>query len=189
MTRLETEAPLRAATITSTGRLGMTLVLAATVHGIVILGVSFDADHKDRKPHSSLDVVLVRTSSQMAPAQADSIAAANSQASGSVHAALRPSSPAPGSAVTPSEDQAIAASPPASPEPRLVTQMQARTAVPQEQQQRPREPCRHGEAEARKQAELERLNFQLSEDVQRYAQRPRVNYIDTLGATTAPEAA
>ncbi|MBA2408322.1 MAG: TonB family protein [Gammaproteobacteria bacterium] len=173
----------------------MTLFLAAAVHGIVILGVGFGAVIRDHAPHSSLDVVLVQTPSRQAPAQADNIAHASSRASGSVDAPLRPSSPALTSAVAPPEDQAFAATlateaaPAASPDLRLVTSIQSRTAVLQDQQQRAREPHTKDESESRPQTELARLSAQLSEDVQRYAQRPRVNYIDTLSATTAPEAA
>lgn len=155
------DAASQVISITSTDRLGMTLFLAAAVHGIVILGVGFGDVNRGRAPHSSLDVVLVQTPSQMAPAQADNIAQSNSQASGSVHAAPRPSTPALGAVVTPPEDQTFAASPSASPEPRLVTRMLARTAVSQVRQQRPREPRKDGEAQAREQTELERLSVQL----------------------------
>lgn len=182
----------RAVSIKPTDRLGLTLFLAAIVHGIVILGIGFGTAEKNRAATPSLDVVLVQTSSPQAPEQADNIAQANSQASGSADAKLRPTSPALDPAPQadghmPSTARASAARP-ASPEHRLVTQARALTPVFQGQQ-RPDEALNTGASDARIDMELARLRAELSEETQRYAQRPRVTYIDSVSARTAPEAA
>lgn len=191
---MNTATPAEASSIKSIDRLGLMLFLATAVHGMVILGVGFGAAENIREPHSSLDIVLVQTPSQQAPERADNIAQSNQQASGSVDAALRPSSPAMTPATAPPEEQALPATHATeaasqeSPQHRLVTQAQSQTAVVPEQQE-PREPLQDGAAEVRIDTELARLSAELSEDVQQYAQRPRVSYIDTLSATTATEAA
>jgi protein TonB len=175
-----------------TDRLGLTLFLAAVVHGIVILGIGFGAAEKNRAAPPSLDVVLVQTPSQQAPEQAENIAQANQQASGSAAAKLRPASPAfdptAASAVgrMPSTTHAARAARLTRPAPRLLTQAESSTKVFGE---RPRESPDVGVSQSRIDMELARLSAELSEEVQRYAQRPRVSYIDSLSARTATEAA
>ncbi|MGH8501501.1 MAG: energy transducer TonB [Gammaproteobacteria bacterium] len=172
-----------------TDRLGLTLFLAAVVHGIVILGIGFGAE-KNRAVPPSLDVVLVQTPSQQAPKQARNIAQANQQASGSAAAKLRPASPAldPTAAVgqMPSTTHAARAARSTSAAPRVLTQAASSTKVFGE---RPWESADPGVSRSRVHMELARLSAELSQEVQRYAQRPRVSYIDSLSARTAAEAA
>jgi protein TonB len=187
-------AAQKLAPITPNDRLGLTLFLATVVHAIVILGVGFGTDLKDQIELPSLDVVLVQTASRDAPQRADYIAQANQEASGRAAARLRPTSPVLGPAPAPTAGQAPIASkvsPAAQPESlasKLLTQEQADRQVLDEQEPHPQQALSSGSSRAQLNLELARLTSELSEQTQRYAQRPRVNYLDTVSAKTAVEA-
>jgi protein TonB len=176
-------------------RLGLTLFLATVIHAIVILGVSFGADLKARVNLPSLDVVLVQTAFQTAPDKANYIAQFNQQASGTTDAKLRPTSPVLGPKPIPTAGQAPIASNAAVAAQaenlghRSLTQERADRQVLDEQQHPPQEVFNAGNSRAQLNLELARLTSELSEETQRYAQRPRVNYLDTVSAKTAVEAA
>jgi protein TonB len=74
-------------------RLGSTLFLAALVHGVVILGVTFTAASLDRaEPLPSLNVTLIAPirDDQSAPEDADFIAERNQRGAGSAAQGIRP---------------------------------------------------------------------------------------------------
>jgi protein TonB len=189
MTAVQKLAP-----ITPNDRLGFTLFLATVVHVIVILAVGFGTDLKDPIKLPSLDVVLVQTPSQDAPQRADYIAQANQEASGRALAKLRPTSPVLGTVPTPTAGQAPIASEASaaaqleSLASKLLTQEQADRQVLDEQELQPQEALSSGSSRAQLNLELARLTSELSEQTQRYAERPRVNYLDTVSAKTAVEA-
>lgn len=72
---------MAAITITPRDRLGFTLFLAASLHAAVILGVGFAADDAG-PPVPTIEVTLAQHADHQAPDQADFIAQANQQGSG-----------------------------------------------------------------------------------------------------------
>lgn len=184
-----------AAPVTPRDRLGLTLFLATAIHAIVILGISFGAELNKRPNLPSLEVVLMQTTSHEAPDEADYIAQANSKASGTADAKLRPTRRMLGPTPIPTLGQAPIASraaPTAQLESlgnRLLTQERAEQQVLDQQRDRPLDALNAGNSRAQLDLELARLTSELAEEVQRYAQRPRISYLDTVAAKTAIEAA
>jgi protein TonB len=188
------KAALRAAAMRPGNRLGLTLLLAAVIHTIVIFGVSFDADPKKPISSSSLDIVLVSSASERAPDKADYIAQVNSQASGSAIAKLLPTSPMLGPALAttagrmPSGARAVPVAQQQNVEHVLLNQQHADLQVSNDLYQS-QEALKTGHSRAQINLELARLASELAKDVQRYTQRPRINYLETLSAKSALEAA
>ena len=58
-------------------RLGVTLLVAIVVHAVVILGVTFAPHERPRESANTLDVVLVQSTSDEAPDEADFLGQAN----------------------------------------------------------------------------------------------------------------
>lgn len=187
-------AAMRKASVTPGDRLGLTLFLAAVVHAIAILGISFGADAKKPSVAPSLEIILVQSAAKQAPEQADYIAQADTLASGTAGAKLRPTSPLSGPApagtagLAPITTRAAPAAQPESTERMLLSQARADQKIPDEQQQA-REAVNTGSSRAQLNLELARLSSELAEDAQRYAQRPRVNHLESVSAKSAIEAA
>jgi periplasmic protein TonB len=187
------KAALRTAVMTPGNRLRLTLFLAAAIHTIVIFGVSFDADSKKPISSPSLDIVLVSSASERAPDKVDYIAHANSQASGSAIAKLLPTSPALGPALAttagrmPSGARAAPVVQQQNVEHVLLNQQHADMQVSNDLYQS-QETLKIGHSRAQINLELARLTSELAKDAQHYAQRPRINYLETLSAKSALEA-
>ena len=182
--------------ITAADRLGLTLFLAAVLHGIVILGVSFGVDPSfDPKSAFSLDVVLVQTSSEEAPEEAEVAAQVNQQASGSAESG-RPTSPftapnpAPSPGTAPIRTQTASQPKPVAPKTKTLTVKKAEKVIPSEPKTEPVPPEQTitGRQLADRSLEMARLVAEISEREQRYAKRPRVHYIDAVGAKSSVEA-
>jgi protein TonB len=194
VTALPAAAP-EAPPISPNDRLGLTLFLAAIVHAIVILGIGFTAELKEHLRAPSLDVVIVQTASDRAPDKAEHIAQVNSQASGSASADVRPTSPVLGPSPVPTAGeapivlQAMPATQPESLESILLGQAPADVQMSDQQREQLQDALSTGHARAQLNLELARLTSELAEESQRYAQRPRINYLDTLSAKSAVEAA
>lgn len=73
-------------------RFGFTLFMSLCVHAVLILGVGFTFYEQLNTP-SSLDVTLAQYESNEAPENADFLAQANQEGSGSLNELARPSSP------------------------------------------------------------------------------------------------
>lgn len=181
--------------ITPGDRLGLTVFLAAVIHAIIILGVGFGANLNARDNLPSLDVVLMQNASRQAPKKADYLASANQQASGSADVKLIPTSPVLGPAplstlgLSPIPVRAAPAAQPQNLRRMLLTDARATLRAPDQQERQPQEALDTGGSRAQVDLELARLTAELSQDVQRYAKRPRVNYLDSVSAKTAVEAA
>lgn len=79
----------------SSDRLGSTLFLAALVHGILILGVTFTAvsfDENDTLPSLNVTLVIDTERDELAPDRADYLANRNQAAAGRAAKGLRPTS-------------------------------------------------------------------------------------------------
>src|SRR5690606_35309097 len=69
-------------------RFGFTLFVSLCVHAVLILGVGFTV--ASQRPDSMLDITLATFESELAPEDADFLAQANQQGSGSESEALAP---------------------------------------------------------------------------------------------------
>ncbi|RMG55409.1 MAG: energy transducer TonB [Gammaproteobacteria bacterium] len=177
-------------------RLMLALFLAATLHALVILGVGFDFDLEHIKPPPTLNIILVQSRAQKAPEDAEFLAQANQQASGSSEQKGRPSSPVTSLDPRPSPGQAPirmrAATPPQE------QKAQNRVLTGQDSERKVREK-RNAERERTKKKitgqqlvdrslEIARLTSELNRETQRYAQRPRIRFIDAVSTRSVVEA-
>jgi periplasmic protein TonB len=175
-------------------RLGLTLCLAAVAHAILILGVSFGSNAGRSASARSLEVILVQQAADQAPEEADYIAQVDAQASGAAASKARPTSPLPGpvpaatAGQAPIASDATQAAQAASEERMLLTQQHAEHQV-HNAQQTAEEAANTGQSQLQVHLELARLTSELAEDVQQYAQSPRINYLESVGAKSALEAA
>ncbi len=186
-----------AATVTPSDRLGLTLFLAAAIHGIVILGVGFGIEFsgRDRTP-PTLDVVLVQTQSPTPPEQTERIAQADQQASGQAEEPDRPSAPVTAPLPLPTDGMAPEQATPSAPDPTpaeqtpVLTREQSPTPAPSPEvvEETPVREQATTDRLVERSLEMARLASELSEERRRYAQRPRVHYIDALSARSAVEA-
>lgn len=183
--------------ITPTDRLGLTLFLAAVIHGIVILGVGFGIHFGtgDRTP-PMIDVVLVQTQSPTPPEETERIAQVDQQASGQAEEPDRPSAPVSAPLPLPTDGQAQEQVTPAAPEPvpaeetPVLTREEAPTAVPEREtvEDAPRRELPSADRLVERSLEMARLSSEIAERNRRYAERPRIHYVDALSARSAVEA-
>ena len=171
--------------VNAADRLGLTIFLAAAVHGLVILGVGFSGLAPPEDPPQALDVVLVETETDEAPEEADFLADATTAGGGEVDEPARPRAP-----VSSPEPEATAGLAPipleaGAPQPRevapepVVTADAAEHEVPEETQspdqaadaprERP-EPIEHD-------AEVAQLAAEIDQALTEYAQRPRKEFV------------
>lgn len=183
--------------LSSNDRFGISLFLAAIVHGLVILGIAFGVDlMPERYVPPSLDVTLVQTETHEAPDDAKFIAQANQQASGSTDEPNRPTSPVTSLDPRPHDGTApmqIQAQSPVQPEEEQVQAMTTRRSdyqVPTEEQTRQEQPVpdRRGRELVDRSLEIARLAAEISEREQRYAERPRRHYLSFSSAKSVIEA-
>lgn len=185
-----------ASTITPADRLGLTLFLATAIHGMVILGLSFGVDlQASPKVPPSLDVILVQTQSEQAPEDTERLAQANQQASGSADEGT-PSSPFTSlnprgnSGAAPVAMHAASPQRPDTPQVQTITARQADKTVskaPDTQVEEPEKPLT-GQELVDRSLQIARLSAEISEREERYAKRPRIHYVDAVGAKSVLEA-
>lgn len=169
----------------SADRLGVTALFALIVHGVLILGVTFDFP-MPRPALPSLDVTLVQTANREKPDKADFLAQADNRGGGNSDKALRPSqrtsSPLakadPGEAthrLDQSSPQAQDASGPEVLASRAHSE-QKTTSEPEHRQQTHRD-VKPAPVEIRHRMEMARLAAEVRDDEQQYAKRPKVKYL------------
>lgn len=76
-----------------TDRLGITLFIAAALHGIIILGVGFSPFLRETRTPPALEVILADKRSELTPEEADYLARFSQDGGGSSDEYNRPSSP------------------------------------------------------------------------------------------------
>lgn len=178
-------------------RLGTTLFFAAVLHAMVIFGVSFTASLDAVPKPPALDVVLVQAASKETPEKAERIAQASQLASGSTAFENTPTSlfsgpslkPVPGMA--PISLQATAPVPSIREAEKVLALEDAARQVIAAEDATPNEaePAPSGAEEIYRRLEIAQLAAELAEEEKRYAERPRIHYLDTLSAKSAVEAA
>ncbi len=179
-------------------RLALALFLAAVLHGILILGLSFSEQlRRQHNRQHPLDVVLVHTQAAETPDKAEHIAQFDQEASGSADRPDRPSNPT--SSLLPTLSEGRAAVPQQQQPARFkmvnaeqyLHSTRAREQVASrdrtEQQQEAEEVRRKREALLHD-MEIARLAAELEVAERRYAERPKIHFIDALSAKSAVEA-
>lgn len=183
-------------TVSSSDRLGFTLFMAAAIHAVVVLGVSFGLNDKPAAP-PTLEVTLATYQSKERPKEADYLAQINQQGSGTLEERALPSSdqeaefqsnqindvqPEAQTAAQPKQQQ--------NNETRVVTKARAeqKVAVTQEVQQKAPEAEEIDKPRKRidLRHEIESLEAMFNEQRQEYARRPRIKRL--TAASTMQEA-
>jgi protein TonB len=173
-----------ATAVTAADRMGLTLFLAAALHGLVILGVGFAPPERPPQAPKALDVVLVQQKSDEAPDEADYLSNADAAGGGQSDDASRPRAPV--SAPEPSARAGLAPAPleAGAPEPRpqqpqpVVTQREAeRKQAADEPTEQPTEHQRRKEQPVDYEARIARLTQEIDNAKQEYAQRPRKTFV------------
>lgn len=183
--------------IHTSDRLGLAIVFAGAVHALAVFGLGINNLSEERSRNTVLDVVLVQTAADKPPEAADLIAQANQHASGRSDTRQRPSHftaglstrPSPGLSPTPVPQDDGAAAPISR---NFVVQNRSATHSVATDSPKPSaegEIESHDRSRSRREQEIARLTSELAQRQRLYAQRPRINYVDTLSAKTAVEAA
>ncbi|WP_415890014.1 TonB family protein [Neptuniibacter sp. SY11_33] len=81
-----------AQTVTAVERFGFTLFFATALHAVAILGITFTFNN-ERPPQKTIEITLAQYQQETAPKQADFIAQANQEGSGTSQDKLLPSTP------------------------------------------------------------------------------------------------
>lgn len=174
-----------AAAVTAADRLGLTLFLAAAVHGLVILGVGFSPYDRSNEVPRALDVVLVQQKTDSAPDEADYLSNADAAGGGNSEARVRPRSP-----VNSPEHEAQAGLAPApleagAPEPAVttpepvLTRRDDDTRAPTERRRRETttDVARRQPEEIEYEAQVAKLATEVDNALVKYAQRPRKTFV------------
>lgn len=187
---------MTAAAVTAADRLGLTLFLAATLHGLVILGIGFSPLGPTPDAARALDVVLLQQSTESEPDEADYLSDTDSAGGGTKPDRQRPRKP-----VSSPEQAATTGLAPApldagAPRPRtadareIVTSHAGQKTTPsrstpeqQPQHERERRPERV-EYDAR----VAQLAAEVDDALNHYAQRPRKEFV-TARTRASPAAA
>ncbi len=173
-----------------------TLPVALLMHALLIFGVSFvpGVAPKLTMP-AALDITLVQTHSEQAPAEASFIAQANQEASGSADEENRPRSPL--ASLQPQDEageaplQSEASTPDAPPklQPQLLTTKgETFKRIDKSPEQPEKEPSPLSEAASDSTQEIAQLLAEVDEAEAQYARRPRIHFIDAVSAKSAVEA-
>ncbi len=172
----------------ATDRFGLTLLVAAALHAVIILGVTFSPGLLEQTPQGKqppLQITLVHQRSDKSPEDAEFLAQTNLEGGGSAADDLRPQSPAYTPLPQPSTGAGIAVTLPAAPPPSPqsarespMTQRESARVVQKTaaQAERPRQPMTAEELVARS-MEIATLSAEISQSMESYAKRDRHRYI------------
>ena len=173
-----------------------TLPAALLFHGLIIFGISFAPSIKpDLNLPSVLDVTLVQTHSETAPDDAEVLAQANQEASGSADEANRPRSPLAALQPTDATGESPVQSQEAAPEnmpklrPQLLTTKGETFRRMDKAPEQPKEDVVPVDKTiSDRTQEIARLLAEVDEAEALYARRPRIHFIDAISAKSAVEA-
>ncbi len=177
--------------------LAKTLPVALLLHAALILGVSFAPELMPKfNIPPVLDVTLVQTHSETAPDQAQFIAQANQQASGSSDQTNRPRSPLasmePNAQDGESPLKSVEAMPENNPklQPQLLTTKgETFKRIDKAPEQPDKDAVPIAETPSDQTQEIARLLAEVDEAEALYARRPRIHFIDSVSAKSSVEAA
>lgn len=173
-----------------------TFPIALLLHLLLIFGMSFMPEvvlNNNAAP--VLDITLVQTYSKQAPDEADFLAQANQQASGSSEEKNRPQSPLSSlvpvetSGESPLQSEESAPDSPVKLRPQILTtkgETYKHIDKAPEQPEEDEVPVAEQRSDATE--EIARLLAEMDEEEARYARRPRIHFIDAVSAKSAVEA-
>lgn len=172
----------RALTVTSADRLVSTLFLAGVVHALIILGVTF-AMPKPDQASKSLEIVLVRQSSDRAPKKADFLAQENNLGSGESQEKKKLEEAGSPQQMAQRQGQQAAEvkddSSQKSSAKKVLVQKRSKkkisTADKEKKEDKPRKISTESLAQ-----QISQLSRELSEEQQNYTKRPRVKFINSM---------
>lgn len=187
---------MAAISITPRDRLSFTLFLAASLHAAVILGVGFTSEDA-APPAPTIEVTLATHADQQAPDQADFIAQANQQGSGTEAETreTRTTSEADfqSDQVNPVNPEPVA---PPQPQPHLQRELLAAEVAEEDQVTRQEEvpveetePRFHAVDYQQLAEEIASLEARIAEEAQLLAKAPRVRRLTSVSTKSAVEAA
>ncbi|HXP01992.1 MAG TPA: energy transducer TonB [Luteibacter sp.] len=166
---------------------GATLLFSLLLHGVVILGITFEAE-KPKPSVPTLDVTLVDVANQEQPDKADFLAQANNAGGGDKDKAARPSEPLSGPLPTPNQGATTEPKEAQAPAPReampdqlLTTSGETAFAVDttREQTEQKDRPLPISDEEVQRKLEMARLAAEVREQSQAYAKRPKKKFISS----------
>lgn len=173
------------AAVTAADRLGLTLFLAAALHGLVILGVGFAPSDDASELPRALDVVLVQQETDTAPDKADYLSNVDAAGGGTSEPRERPRAPVSSpersarGGLAPAPLEAGAPEPAAAtPEP-VLARRESETLAPSEREQRETrtELNRRQPEEIEYEARVAKLAAEVDNALVEYAQRPRKLFV------------
>jgi protein TonB len=166
---------------------GATLLFSLLLHGVVILGITFDAE-KPKPSVPTLDVTLVDVANQEQPDKADFLAQASNSGGGDRDKAARPSElvsgplPTPNQGVTAQPKEAQAPAPTErTPAQLLTTSGETGFTVDstKEQAEQKERPVPVSDEDVQRKLEMAKLSAEVREQAQAYAKRPKKKFISS----------
>ncbi len=166
---------------------GATLLFSLLLHGVVILGITFEAE-KPKPSLPTLDVTLVDVANAEQPDKADFLAQANNSGGGEHDKARRPAEPVsgplptPNQGVTPEPKDAQAPAPREStPTQLLTTSGESAFAVDtqKEQKEQTPQPLPVSDEDVHRKLEMAKLAAEVRDQSEAYAKRPKKKFISS----------
>ena len=181
-TAVNTPAPSQAPIVAPRDRLGFALFIAAILHALLILGITFDLPTPNELT-KSLEITLATQQAEKAPEQADYLAQINQQGSGTLEEKAAPSTTEEAdfqdseiNQVTP--QQQVTAPPPEREQQKVITtsapKLDQVTAAPPTPKPEPAPTAELSFNMSDLSREIASLEAQLAEERQAYARRPRI---------------
>ncbi|MBB3227341.1 protein TonB [Luteibacter sp. Sphag1AF] len=167
--------------------IGATLLFSLLVHGIVVLGITFDMD-KPKPSLPTLDVTLVDVANSEPPDKADFLAQASNAGGGDQDKAARPSERVSGPLPTPNRGVAATPKEASAPAPREAADAQLLTTrgaasfsvdTQKETTEQRERPLPVSDEEVERKLEMARLSAEVREQSQAYAKRPKKKFISS----------
>jgi protein TonB len=172
---------------------GATLLFSLLLHGVVILGITFDAE-KPKPSVPTLDVTLVDVANQEQPDKADFLAQASNSGGGDRDKAARPSEPVSGPLPTPTQGVTAEPKEAQAPAPTERTPAQLLTTSGEtgftvdstkEQAEQKERPVPVSDEDVQRKLEMAKLSAEVREQSQAYAKRPKKKFISSSGWATS----
>lgn len=166
---------------------GATLLFSLLLHGIVILGITFETE-KPKPSVPTLDVTLVDVANAEQPDKADFLAQASNSGGGEHDKAMRPAEPVSGPLPTPNAGLAPEPKEAQAPAPResaptqwVTTTGRASFAVDtrKERSEQPPQPLPESDEDVRRKLEMAKLAAEVRDQSEAYAKRPKKKFISS----------
>lgn len=185
--------PVRPPKITDNDRLGMTFFLAALLHGMLILGVTFsNAPVAENKTPATLDIILVQTQNPSEAKDAKYLAQISQQGGGNSETKSRPRDLFAAPTVAKTPGQALQAPQQASRQQQaeavaMLNQEQSSYSInTRKQQTKPDDVTLQEQRNTIKKAETARMIQEISNIIEHEIARPKVKYMNSSTKEFAP---